>query len=399
MNVSIIIPNYNHTRFVRQAIESALNQTIRPQEIIIVDDGSTDNSREVVTSYGDKVHYIWQENQGLAGARNTGIKAAESEYVGLLDADDIWLPEYLEKMLALANQHPDGAVFYCTAQAMDENGQPLPQVFGGPVLPSEAIYGKILRANYLIPSTILLRRSTAMEAGLFDQHLRSCEDWDLWLRLLPGHKFYGSQERLVRYRVHGASLSTNPEGMQRAATSVIEKNFGLGRGDPKAWSEAERRAHGGLYRYILLLTIQRQRDWVKAADYLRMALSRDPSLAVDVDMFYELALGDQPVGYRGSPANISVAENATLIEQLIERTFDSMPSADATQLIRRARGTANLAIGLVAYNTGSRALSRKYLAKALFYRPGMIRQKLIWQNIIKSFFKRELLQGVQEMWA
>ena len=100
--VSIIIPNFNQARFVVSAIESALGQTYPFFEIIVVDDGSTDNSREVVARFGNKVRYMWQKNQGLAGARNTGIKAAKGEFIGLLDADDEWERNFLDSMLALA---------------------------------------------------------------------------------------------------------------------------------------------------------------------------------------------------------------------------------------------------------------------------------------------------------
>ena len=183
--VSVIIPNYNHTRFIRAAIDSALAQTCQPREVIVVDDGSTDDSRAVVAEYGDRVRYIWQENQGLAGARNTGIRAAQGDLIGLLDADDIWYAHYLERMVALAERHPAAAVFYGAARGIDTEGNPLPQLFGGPVLPAGEIYQTLLRANFIIPSTVTFRRSVIVTAGLFDQELRSCEDWDLWLRLLP----------------------------------------------------------------------------------------------------------------------------------------------------------------------------------------------------------------------
>jgi glycosyltransferase involved in cell wall biosynthesis len=118
--VSVVIPNYNHTRFITGAIQSVLNQTYRSFEVIVVDDGSTDNSREVVASFGSQVRYIWQENQGLAGARNTGIRAARGQLIGLLDADDQWLPDFLEKMVALADElrrWMKPVAFYCRSLA------------------------------------------------------------------------------------------------------------------------------------------------------------------------------------------------------------------------------------------------------------------------------------------
>ena len=111
LKVSVVIPNFNHTRYVSEAIQSVLAQAYRSFEIIVVDDGSTDNCREVVSQFGNQVHYIWQENQGLAGARNTAIRAAEGELIALLDADDKWHPSFLEKMVSLmrARLHRAGA--------------------------------------------------------------------------------------------------------------------------------------------------------------------------------------------------------------------------------------------------------------------------------------------------
>ena len=270
--VSVIIPNYNHTKFIRGAIHSALNQTYPRFEIIIVDDGSTDNSREVVSEFGNRVHYIWQENQGLAGARNTGIRAARGEFIGLLDADDLWQPNFLDVMIALADKHPDAAVYYCCARGMDITGQDLSQIFGGPPIPSASLFHSLLRANFLIPSTIMMRRFVAINAGLFDQALRSCEDWDLWLRLLPDHDFVGTSACLVRYRLHGSSLSTNPSGMQKALRAVVEKHFGPEDELAANWSQEKKRAYGGYYRYCLLSSIQYQSDWPSSARNLYKAL-------------------------------------------------------------------------------------------------------------------------------
>jgi glycosyltransferase involved in cell wall biosynthesis len=276
IRVSIIIPNYNQAHFIRSSIKSALNQSYSDNEIIIVDDGSTDNSREIINSFGDLVRYIWQENKGLAGARNTGILAAQGDLIGLLDADDELYPTYLEKMVDFANRFADASVYYCRAQAMDIDGNPLPQVFGGPPVPQEEAYQTLLRANFIIPSTILMRRSDIMKAGLFDQNLRSCEDWDLWLRLLPSHKIIGINDVLVMYRIHGSSLSNNPAGMQNATRMVIEKHFGSDDGHPETWAPDKRRAYGGMYRYHAITTIQRQEDWESGVQYLVKGFKADP---------------------------------------------------------------------------------------------------------------------------
>ncbi|MEW5976940.1 MAG: glycosyltransferase family 2 protein [Acidobacteriota bacterium] len=387
--VSVVIPNYNHTRFLRNAIRSVLDQTHHAFEIIVTDDGSTDNCREVVAAFADQVRYIWQDNRGLAEARNTGIRAAEGEWIALLDADDEWRPRFLERMVTLA-QESGASVAYCSAQAVDESGRELPQRFGGAVLRPERIRHTLLRANFIIPSTTLLRRSAIDEVGLFDQSLRSCEDWDLWLRLLPKHMIVGTSECLVRYRLHGSSLSRNVLGMQQAVQAVVQKHFGPDDGQYSIWPSDKRRAYGGVFRYHALTSIQGHQNWLTGARYLKRAIQTDPTLAADLDLFYDLALGDQPFGYRGSLLQLDLLRNATQTRSMLESVFRCPPLPRKDGLRRRAFGTAEAAIGLVAYNTGQLALSRRCLFVGLLYRPDLVKDGRIVGGLIKSILGRRL---------
>lgn len=395
--VSIVIPNYNHSQFVSTAIQSVLDQTYHSFEIIVVDDGSTDNSREMIAQYGNQVCYIWQENQGLAGARNTGICAATGELIGLLDADDQWLPTYLETMVALAHRHPTAAVYYCQARCMNKSGEDLPQMLGGPVLPPHEIHQTLLRANFLIPSTLLLWREIIIQAGLFDSALRSCEDWDLWLRMLPAQTFVGTADCLVRYRQHNMSLSKNLLGMHNAARAVIEKNFGTDDDDWQGWNLVKRRAFGGLYRYFALTFVQRQNDWHAATPYLQRALQIDPTLATDIDLFYDLALGTQPVGYRGTAHAIDVGINACAIQAMLAGVFDGGDNLIADSLRRQVFGTAFFALGLVAYNCGQLVESRRHLLKALYYRPDLWHDPRVLGNFLKSFVGHGALRRLRQL--
>lgn len=391
--LSVVVPAYNQGRYLRDAIQSVLAQLYRDYEIIVVDDGSTDNSRDVVADFQGQVRYIWQENQGLGGARNTGIRAAKGELIGLLDADDQWAPAFLETMVSLASRYPESAVYYCCAQAMDGEGRQLPQRFGGPPRSSEGMRQSLLRTNFLIPSTVLLRKSIVIESGLFEQKISSihgCEDWDLWLRLLPEHSFIGTAACLVRYRLHSSALSANPLGMQQAVRAVIEKHFGSDDGQWATWSPDKRRAYGGVYRYHLLTTVQRQKDWGVSAQYLQQALEADPTLAADLDLFYDLALGSQPPGHRGTSYQLDLENNAMHILSLLETVFDS--TSGLAPLRRRAYGMAYFALGLVAYNTGQRVLCRDFLLKALCYQPDLWFDSRLAGNLVKSFVSRHVLE-------
>jgi glycosyltransferase involved in cell wall biosynthesis len=394
--VSIIIPLYNQEKFVGEAIQSALSQTFRDFEVIVVDDGSTDNGSEVVSRFGGRIRNIYQENQGLAGARNTAIRAAQGELIGLLDADDQWLPDYLETMVALADRNPQAAVLFCAAQSMDETGNDLPEIFGKPPASSPDIFQTLLRANFLIPSTILMRRSISLEAGSFDSSLRSCEDWDLWLRIAPDHNFVGTPACLVRYRLHESSLTANPQGMQQAARAVIEKQFGIDDGNPSSWSPEKRRAYGGLYRYHALTSVRRLDDWETAGQYLRQALYADPLLSVDLDLFFELTYGSLSTGYKSSSHPINLEINSQDIYKMLDLIFSSAVTPESGVLRRRTYGTANYALGLVAYNLGERSQSRSFFFKALSFRPELWQDRRIIGNSLKSFLSQSALERIKQ---
>jgi glycosyltransferase involved in cell wall biosynthesis len=381
--VSVIVPAYNQAHFLEKALESLLAQTFRDYEIIVVDDGSTDRTPEIAAHFQERIRYIRQENKGLAGARNTGIVAAQGEWIGLLDSDDEWKPNYLETMVALADENPDGVVFYCLAQSVDVDGNPLPQIVGGPVQTPDELYPAMVRANFIIPSTVLMKTEAIKKAGLFDGALRSCEDWDLWLRLLPEQKFLGLNDCLVRYRIHGSSLSTDPSGMQRAARMVIEKHFGKEDGPLRAWSDLKKRAFGGLYSYYAWTTILRQGDWEVGGEYLQKALTIDEELWENLDLFYEILLGRQPMGYRGTHQFLDLGFNVENLEKILREMSAKAPFHNHPSIMARITGTAFFAAGLLAYNCKMMSLARRYLFLALKNRKNFILEI----RFIRTFFR------------
>ncbi|MFB3903307.1 MAG: glycosyltransferase family 2 protein [Acidobacteriota bacterium] len=374
-SVSVVIPAFNQAGYLADAIQSVLAQTYSDYEIIVVDDGSTDETRAVVESQGPGIRYVWQENQGLAGARNTGIREARGRYVALLDSDDAWLPSFLSSMMWLAESRREATVFYCGVIYIDERGCDLPQSGHTRVLPRHELYETLLRYNFLIPSTIVMDRSAIVSAGLFDPAFRRLQDWELWIRLLrQGRTFAGLDECLVRYRIHKRSLSTDPEGGQQAARSLVQKHFGTDDGNPQDWPADKRRAYGGLYRYYALTTsLVRQGNWTECARYLRKALEADPLLAFDLDLFYELALGSEPAGYRNASPGIEVGENAARMMTLLKIVFERPAPLELAGLWRAAHGTAYYALGLVAYSSQLTAgRCRHFVRKAFAYRPDLL---------------------------
>ncbi len=399
--VSVVIPAYNQAHYLGETIESVLAQTYRDFEIIVVDDGSIDDSAQVAGQYGAAVRVIGQENQGLAGARNTGIRQAQGKLVALLDSDDAWLPTYLEKMVALADANPRAAVFYCAVSYFDAQGRELPQQPAATVLPPEQMVHTLLRYNFLVPSTILLRRTAAEDAGLFDPHFRRLQDWELWLRMLQaGYGFVGTAERLVRYRVHGDSLSTDPAGGQEAAHRIAWKLFGPEEGSPAGWPAEKRRMYGGVYRYKAITSLQAspaphgQGNWEAAGKALHRALAIDPSLAESREFFYELSLGAQPIGRRGAQHSVDLEANGRALLEALSRGGNSgLPGS----LLRRARATALASLALAAYHAGDRRLARRWAAAALISRPPLAASREMTGLVARTMLSRAALSRLRQL--
>jgi glycosyltransferase involved in cell wall biosynthesis len=387
--VSVVVPAYNQAHYLPQTLDSIRAQTFADYEIVLVDDGSTDETPFVARRYAGRVRYIHQTNQGLAAARNTGIQAARGRYVALLDSDDAWEPDYLARMMVLAQQEPKTAVFYCGVTYIDENGRALPQPGSSRVVPPAQMYHTLLRANFLVPSTIFMRCEAALAVGLFDPDFRRLQDWELWLRLLrQGYQFQGIPDQLVRYRVHDSSLSTDASSGQQAAMALAVKHFGPDDGQWQRWPADKRRMFGGVYRYYALTaSLIRGGDWSACARYLRRALRIDPSLVHDLDLFYELALGAQPMGQRGANAALNMAQRETDLRQLLTAIFTQRDAA--LVLLRRDTAvTAWYALALVAYNAQAYGYSRQFLRQLWQHKPLALAQRrviMLWlRNVARQ---------------
>jgi len=221
--VSVIIPTYNRAQLVGRAIRSVLNQTYQDFETIVVDDGSTDNTEEVVKSFNDsRIRYIrHEENRGGSAARNTGIRAARGEYVAFLDSDDEWLLEKLEEQIALFRKNPEcGAVY--TKRLIFDNGKikivPQDQQEGWILKP-------LLRSNVVgTTSSVVVKRQCFDKVGLFDERLLSSQDWDMWIRIAKHFTFRAIPKPLIKYHArHGPQISTNLDAVLQGRVAIINK--------------------------------------------------------------------------------------------------------------------------------------------------------------------------------
>lgn len=214
--VSVVMPSFNDARFVGEALDSILAQTYPEIEIIVVDDGSTDTTCDIVAGYGSRVRLIRQANQGSAVARNAGIRAAQGHYVAFLDADDCWHPEKL-RLQVDAMQAQGYAMAYSRfiVWAPDEAGRFTPAVeqFSAirkpPAKPLVTgwVYTALLMDCIVWTSTVIVERSALLAAGLFDPQLRKGQDYDLWLRLSRSLPMFGLEQATALYRVNRASVT------------------------------------------------------------------------------------------------------------------------------------------------------------------------------------------------
>ncbi len=381
--VSVIIPNYNHAQYVGDAIRSVLTQTYCEFEIIVVDDGSTDDSLAQVTQFGDKVKYIYQTNAGLSAARNTGFRASKGPLIGVLDADDMYEPEYLSKLVGALQEDVSAAGIYCGYQFVDHLNDPLPQVEARSVEP-EKLHSALLEGNFFVPESILLRRSVYEEVGLFDEGLRACEDWDVWLRVTKKYKIVHTTKILTRHRILPGSMSTDPLRMLDNRLAVLRKHVGQ---EPNvSGSSSVHRAYGRAYLGSCVEYLQYGNNDRAFACFQRMA-HLYPTLLTKVDTFYQLGCGDQPKGFMGDLKSLDVKRNSLSLLTMIASLFSAASVTDHTIRFQRAAyAKAYQALGILAYNTREFVEARRFLSYAIWNN-----SKLLLNRQVLSLWFKSLL--------
>ncbi|HZU38639.1 MAG TPA: glycosyltransferase [Gemmataceae bacterium] len=221
--VSVVIPTYNYARFVTEAVESALAQTYPNIEIIVVDDGSTDDTRERLDRYRGRLRYIYQPNQGLSSARNTGIAHAKGEWVALLDSDDIWHPQKLEIQMRRAAEAPEVGLIASGHTSHRHDLDKLQPDLDAP-LTAVSLEDLALRCRFG-PSGVVARRICFDRVGLFDTSLRSAEDRDMWVRIASQFPVAKVASPLWWYRNHPGCMRHVADRMEHNELRVLEKAF------------------------------------------------------------------------------------------------------------------------------------------------------------------------------
>ncbi len=257
--VSVIIPTYNRVPFLGDAVRSVLAQPQDGVEIIVVDDGSTDGTEELVRGFDAGLIYLRVPHRGQpAATRNRGLEAARGEFIALLDSDDLFLAGKLPLQCTALAAHPDVALVYSNGYFFsDDPGVPISRVLDGLPTPSGAAFADLLRGNFLFPAVTLIRRSCLDTVGTFDEALtlRGVEDYDLWLRLSARFPMLYVPGDVAAIRRHTDNISKNPATIRMGVLQVLQKMRmaapDLVQQHRAKWHEGVARSHGAIVRQLL----------------------------------------------------------------------------------------------------------------------------------------------------
>jgi glycosyltransferase involved in cell wall biosynthesis len=374
-NVTVVIPAYNHADYLREAIDSVLAQTYRDFEILVVDDGSTDHTPDVVPQNHLHIRYLRQENRGLSAARNSGIAAAKGRIISILDADDRFEPAFLETLVRFLEETPGADAVYCGYRYVDQENSELPYSSARTVPPSR-LFQTLIYGNFMVPACMVAYKTCYDKAGPFDASLTASEDWDMWLRFAKLFTVYGIPEKLVRYRIVTGSMSSDPERMLRNRHVVLAKHLAT------AVSVNRDRAYGETYLRATVEYLQRS-DQDNALRRLQRLSQVAPSLLSTERVFYELASACQPRGFNGDPRTLDLHRSQLVLVQLLDDLF---AGGRAKKSRRATYASAYFALGKLSYAADLIGESTRHLLRSIGYDPRMAGRTEVLLTLLKCLF-------------
>lgn len=310
--VSVVIPAYNAIAYLPETIESVLKQTFTDFEVLIVNDGSSDNIVEWAAGVKDsRVRLISQANQGVSAARNTGIAQAQGEYIAFLDADDLWEPTKLEKQVCRLDDNPAIGLVYTWTALIDPAGKLTGTVF---CYEAEGNVWETILVHDIVcnGSSAMVRRSCFEVAGVFDPNLSSAADFDMWTRIAAHYPFAVVKELLVHYRKAPNTMSKNRQKMIQDFRLTLEKRY---QSVPLEFLYLRNRAYGHMYRWQAWLSIY-EGDYKSATHFHRQAFLHNPLLLFSKN-FMHLSLGIILVRWFGS----DVYERSRSLSRTVRQRF------------------------------------------------------------------------------
>jgi glycosyltransferase involved in cell wall biosynthesis len=379
--VSVITPTYNSARYIRQTVESVLVQTFRDFEYIVVDDGSTDETRAMLQPYVDagKLTYIYQDNAERAVARNTGLRHATSEYLAFVDADDVWMPRKLQQQVDVLDAYPNVALVYGAAQYIDPQGQPV--FYQGRAVDEDAATDLLIQdhSRRLVEgntvcgggSCVLTRRSLVEQIGRFDESLSYPEDWDMWVRLSRLGPFAYIPSVLMSYRVFGWGKVIKIEITERIIQQhlkIIDKLF---LNWPQDVTERERLRHHALATYHLRVAsyAYQAHQPEQGRTHLQQASEHDVSLG-SRDRLMQLAL-DRAMLIERDGGKLEPAE------VFLQEFFANLPSAltQHANAVKSALGWLYIGCAFDRFQAGNVAAARPFIWRGIRHAPSALKNR------------------------
>ena len=383
--VSVLIPSYNHAHYLGYALESVISQSFSKWEAIVIDDGSTDDTQKVIAQFDDpRIRYIYQKNQGLSAARNTGIRAANSEIIALLDADDVWQIEYLETLLVPLISQPEVVATYCGFHYIDQEGQEvgMPSIT---VVPPEEFQDYFTNnGNWLIPSGVVFRKAIAEKEGYFDESLRALEDSYLWSKLCDHGPFIGIPLPLVGYRRHESNMSNDPQRMVSSSYKILERYHGPPQGDISTWTDRKKRYYTQYFKYATIRYLAFGDKQMSAYLFLRMQ-EVTPEAGTEIGIWRSLARVHLPIEIRNSPDAVvfQSAERDILgiLAELEKMRPDSKILDDRYSMIA---GSAYLGLADEAFRVKKFELANQWMWKAIKNDFRLLLSRPYWGTLVRG---------------
>ncbi|CAD5917263.1 putative glycosyltransferase RBE_0706 [Planktothrix rubescens] len=276
--ISVVIPAYNAEKTIQQTIDSVLNQTFQDFEIIVINDGSTDLTLDIVSGINDpRIKILSYPNSGAAVSRNRGFDVAKGEYIALLDADDLWTSDKLEAQYNALQSHPQASVAYSWTDYIDQSGQFLQS--GRHLAFQGNVYPELLVKNFLENgSNPLICRQTVIQIGGFDESLLGGQDWDFYIRLAQNYEFLVVPKVQILYRVSSQSISSQLERQEQQCLQVIQKAFSQA---PLSLQPLKKLSLAHLYKYLAwksLTNLENQKRGYQTAEYLWKYTINEPEI-------------------------------------------------------------------------------------------------------------------------
>ncbi len=220
--VSVIIPSYNRAEYIAETIESVLAQTYKNIETIVIDDGSTDDTKAVVARYLPKIKYVWQENSERGASRNHGLRLAKGEFIAFLDSDDLWLPNKIEEDIKFFERNSSVGIVYTDYLQIDAEGNQLKLLKLHDYV--ERRTEALLEGNFILIGAHLIRTQLVRDIGGFreERQLSGSEDWEMWVRFSTTTNFAHLPKATTKIRTHEANTMSNASGMERSMNYALE---------------------------------------------------------------------------------------------------------------------------------------------------------------------------------